>query len=91
MKSFRINQVPFGAPERLAALIDAKGLSSAAKKFQRGGGLRLSDGTYYLFEEGRYENGLSITLPAGWENNRMMEESNYVESHCYDGAAHEGP
>ena len=37
MKSFRINHVPFSAPERLAALIDAKGLSSAAKKFQCGG------------------------------------------------------
>ena len=36
MKSFRINHVPFSAPERLAALIDAKGLSSAAKKFQCG-------------------------------------------------------
>ena len=67
MKTFRVHHVPFSAPKRLAARIDAKGLSSAAKKFQRGGGLRLSDGTYYLFEEGRYENGLSITLPAGWE------------------------
>lgn len=65
MKAFRVHNVPFGAPERLAALIVAKGLHSAAKKLKRGGGLRLPDGIYYLFEEGRYENGLQITLPAG--------------------------
>ena len=65
MKTFRIHHVPFSAPKRLAARIDAKGLSSAAKKLQHGGGLRLPDGTYYLFEEGHYENGLQITLPTG--------------------------
>lgn len=65
MKTFRVHDVPFGALERLAARIDARGLSSAAKKLKRGGGPQLPDGTYYLFEEGRYENGLQITLPAG--------------------------
>ena len=54
MKTFRVHHVPFSAPKRLAARIDAKGLSSAAKKLQHGGGLRLPDGTYYLFEEGHY-------------------------------------
>lgn len=67
MKTFRVHDVPFGAPERLAARMDARGFSSAAKKLKRGGGLRLPDGNYYLFEEGRYENGLQITLPAGGE------------------------
>ena len=57
----------FPTPERLAARMDARGLSSAAKKLKRGGGPQLPDGTYYLFEEGRYENGLQITLPAGRE------------------------
>ena len=65
MKTFRVHHVPFSAPKRLAARIDAKGLSAAAKKLQHGGGLRLPDGTYYLFEEGHYENGLQITLPTG--------------------------
>lgn len=65
MKTFRVSHVPFGTPEGLAALIYATGLSPAAKKLWRGGGLRLPDGTYYLFEEGRYDNGLPITLPAG--------------------------
>ena len=64
MKTFRVHHVPFSAPKRLAARIDAKGLSSAAKKLQHGGGLRLPDGTYYLFEEGRYQDGLQITIPA---------------------------
>lgn len=32
MKTFRVHHVPFSAPKRLAARIDAKGLSSAAKK-----------------------------------------------------------
>ena len=36
MKTFCVNHVPFGVTEGLAALIDAKGLSSAAKKFQCG-------------------------------------------------------
>ena len=65
MKTFRVNAVPIGAPEQLAALIFARGTSSAAKKLKRGDGLRLPDGTYYLFEEGRYQYGLQITLPAG--------------------------
>ena len=65
MKTFRVHDVPFGAPERLAARMDARGLSSAAKKLRHRGGLRLPDGTYYLFEEGRYQDGLQITLPAG--------------------------
>ena len=65
MKTFRVHDVPFGAPERLAARMDARGLSSAAEKLKRGDGLRLPDGTYYLFEEGRYQDGLQITLPAG--------------------------
>ena len=47
MKTFCVNHVPFGVTERLAALIDAKGLSSAAKKFQCG----CLTGSYYLFEE----------------------------------------
>lgn len=67
MKTFRVNHVPFGMPERLAALIHAKDLSSAEKCLQRKRGLRLPDGTYYVFEEGHYENGLQITLPAGRE------------------------
>lgn len=65
MKTFRVHHVPFGAPERLAARIEAKDLFLAAKKLKHRGGLRLPDGTYYLFEEGRYENGLQIALPAG--------------------------
>ena len=64
MKTFRVHDVPFGAPERLAARMDARGLSSAAKKLRHRGGLRLPDGTYYLFEEGRYQDGLQITIPA---------------------------
>ncbi len=64
MKTFRVHYIPFGAPERLAALMDARELSSAAKKLKRGGGLRLPDGTCYLFEEGRYQDGLQINLPA---------------------------
>ena len=64
MKTFRVHDVPFGAPERLAARMDARGLSSAAEKLKRGDGLRLPDGTYYLFEEGRYQDGLQITIPA---------------------------
>lgn len=68
MKTFRVNHIPYGRPESLAALIHAKDLSSAEKELRRRRGLRLPGGIYYIFEEGRYENGLQITLPAGREN-----------------------
>ena len=67
MRTFRVNYVPFGVPERLAALICAERLSRAADRLRRGRGLRLPSGTYYIFEEGHYENGLLITLPSGRE------------------------
>ena len=53
MKPFRVNHVPWCAPEGLAALVRARSLESD---------LRLPDGTYYIFEEGRYARGLQITL-----------------------------
>lgn len=63
MKTFRVNHVPFGAPECLALLVCAKGLNSARKKLWRWNDMRLPDGTYYIFEEGRYDNGFQITFP----------------------------
>ena len=63
MKTFRVNRVLFGTPEHLALLVRAKGLKSAVKKLRHNNGLRLPDGTYYIFEAGRYDNGLQITFP----------------------------
>lgn len=62
MKLFRVNHVPWCAPEGLSALVQARSLKSAVKKVKDGRDLRLPDGTYYIFEEGRYAHGLQITL-----------------------------
>lgn len=62
MKSFRVNHVPWCAPEGLAALVRARSLESAVRKVKEGRDLRLPDGTYYIFEEGRYARSLQITL-----------------------------
>lgn len=62
LKTFRVNHVPCGAPEGLALLIQAKGLRSEVKKLRRNRGLRLPVGIYYVFEEGRYDQGLQITF-----------------------------
>ena len=62
MKSFRVNHVHWCAPEGLAALVRARSLESAVRKVKEGRDLRLPDGTYYIFEEGRYARGLQITL-----------------------------
>lgn len=62
MKVFRINHVRQNAPEGLSALLQANGLKSAVKKIKSGCDLRLPDGTYYVFEEGRYDYGIQITI-----------------------------
>lgn len=62
MKPFRVNHVPWCAPEKLAALVQARSLKSAAKKVRGGRDLRLPDGLYYIFETGHYGNRLQITL-----------------------------
>lgn len=62
MKTFRVNHVPQCAPEGLTALVQARSLKSAAKKVKGGCDLRLPDGIYYIFETGRYDNGLQIEL-----------------------------
>lgn len=62
MKTFRVNHVPWCAPEGLAALVQARSLKSAAKKVKEGCDLRLPDGVYYIFETGRYDNGLQVEL-----------------------------
>lgn len=62
MKTFRVNHVPWYAPEGLAALVQARSLKSAVKKVKGGRDLRLPDGIYYIFETGRYDNGLQIEL-----------------------------
>ena len=46
----------------VAALVRARSLESAVRKVKEGRDLRLPDGTYYIFEEGRYARGLQITL-----------------------------
>lgn len=62
MKHFRVNYVPWCAPEKLAALVQARSLKSAAKKVKGGRDLRLPDGIYYIFEADDYGNGLQIEL-----------------------------
>ena len=52
---------PAAAP-LVAALVRARSLESAVRKVKEGRDLRLPDGTYYIFEEGRYARGLQITL-----------------------------
>lgn len=60
MKTFRVNHVPWCAPESLAALVQARSLKCAVKKLKGGREQRLPDGIYYIFETGRYDNGLQI-------------------------------
>lgn len=62
MKTFRVNHVPRCAPEGLAASVQARSLKSAANKVKGGREQRLPDGIYYIFEMGRYDNGLQIEL-----------------------------
>ena len=51
MKPFRVNHVPWCAPEGLAALVRARSLESAVRKVKEGRDLRLPDGTYWLAEQ----------------------------------------
>lgn len=64
MKNFRVNRVSQCAPEELAALVRAQNMKSAVRKVKGGRDLRLPDGTYYIFEAGHYNRGLSMTLPS---------------------------
>lgn len=64
MKNFRVNRVSQCTPEGLAALVRAQNMKSAVRKVKGGRDLRLPDGTYYIFEAGHYNRGLSITLPS---------------------------
>lgn len=61
MKLFRVHHIRAGGPETLALVVKAGGLKSAVKRV-REHPLDQANGTYYIFETGRYGDGLQITL-----------------------------
>lgn len=62
MKLFRVHHIRAGGPETLALVVKVGGLKSAVKRVREHPLIRLPNGTCYIFETGRYGDGLQITL-----------------------------
>ena len=61
-KEFRVNIVHPNEPEGLTLLLWATSLNSAVKKLRYSTEFQLPAAQYYVYESGRYTNGVSISL-----------------------------
>lgn len=61
-KEFRVNAVYPDRPEGLVLLLRAASLNSAVKKLRYSTDFQLPTAQYYVYESGRYLNGISIAL-----------------------------
>ena len=61
-KEFRVDVVCPGEPEGLLLLLQAASLNSAVKKLRYSTEFQLPIAQYYVYEAGRYTNGVSIAL-----------------------------
>lgn len=61
-KEFRVDVVCPGEPEGLMLLLRAASLNSAVKKLRYSTEFQLPIAQYYVYEAGRYTNGVSIAL-----------------------------
>ena len=61
-KEFRVNIVCPGRPESLVLLVRAASLNGAVKKLRYAKEFQLPIAQYYVYETGRYANGISIGL-----------------------------
>lgn len=61
-KEFRVNVVSPGRPESLVLLVKAASLNGAVRKLRYSTEFQLPIAQYYVYETGRYANGISIAL-----------------------------
>ena len=59
-KEYRVNMVMFGGPERLACILYSNSLKNAVRQIKRKPLFSMRS-TYYIFETGKYAEGVSIT------------------------------
>ena len=59
-KEYRVNVVMFGGPERLACILYSNSLKNAVRQIKRKPPFSMRS-TYYIFEIGKYAEGVSIT------------------------------
>lgn len=61
-KEFRVNAVFPGRPEGLVLLVRAASLNNAVRKLRCSTEFQLPIAQYYVYETGRYANGISVAL-----------------------------
>ena len=59
-KEYRVNVIMFGAPERLACIVYSNSLKNAVRQIKTKPPFS-GRSTYYIFESGKYADGVSIT------------------------------
>ena len=59
-KEYRVNVVMFGGPERLACIVLSNSLKNAVRQIKARPPFSMRS-TYYIFEAGKYAEGVSIT------------------------------
>lgn len=74
-KEFRVNMVRSGRPDGLVLLLRAASLKSAVRKLSYSPSFQLPAAQYYVYETGRYLDGVSIALtPAFVEHLRISKK-----------------
>ena len=59
-KEYRVNVIMFGAPERLACIVYSNSLKNTVRQIKKKP-LFSWRSTYYIFETGKYAEGVSVT------------------------------